>query len=136
MPLSEALGVPLRDLVRRDLIDPKTGTVQGYVDYLPPGFGGEEADMQVLANTLLASDSGVRKAAKTAPTSLSMEISAPASSLERLGAALPDFTETLTALLREGARSGDLASLREVTAYAKGLLARGGSGGRQRRKPA
>ncbi len=64
-----------------------------------------------------------------------VRITAEADTLLRLAPALPEFRDALTALVLKSSKTGDLTPLREVAAYAKGLLARS-SGGRKTRKPA
>lgn len=51
-------------------------------------------------------------------------VAVTASLLEDLGAALPEFEEAMTALVHDSYKKGDPALMREVTAYARGLLAR------------
>ncbi len=74
----------------------------------------------------------VKRAGPSGPAVV--QIMADAGTLEKLASALPEFRDTLTALLLQSSKTGDMTPLREVAAYAKGLLAN--SGGRKTRKPA
>ncbi len=75
----------------------------------------------------------VKKAGVSGPAVV--QIMAEADTLEKLAPAIPEFSNALTALMLKSSKTGDLTPLREVAAYARGLLARS-SGGRKTRKPA
>jgi transcriptional regulator with XRE-family HTH domain len=130
IPLANALGLPLKEMAKAAGVEAEFRDRFDAIEIEGVHRKPRKSGPGVVAKWegCFSAQAGIAEVGVT--------VRATQSLLEDLGADVGEFQKALSAVLRESHRRGDPALLREVSAYAKGLLARSSSGGRKRRKPA
>ncbi len=130
VPLAQTLSIPLfelakkagweEDSISRVLQESPRSPAQPTVQDKFARFGAIEVEgVTAKRHRGMAARAGIAQ--------VGVVVRATASLLEDLGPDVGEFGRAMSAVLQESHRRGDPSFLREVTAYAKGLLARGES---------
>lgn len=141
----KAKGLSVRDMARKTGIPHATWSrgERGLLDlrrwdYIIPLAGALELSLEEVAKLAeVESPPEPRFTMKAGEPRIGVGIRFTVSAVESLGVDnLQQFKDVLSGVMEESYERNDPTMLREIIAYAKGLLARSSSGGRKRRKPA